>query len=86
MCTNIILTHGDQTPGQGLYGLHPRDYCDTESDKLDSFNSAIDVSPDTFESAVRLQYIAKQNIWQTVIEECVARAHNTEAEMYPAHY
>ena len=83
MVSNMVLTHGNQTPSQGLLGFHPRDFYDLDTETLDSVSSALLTSPAPFEAAVRLRYLASQNILQSVIEERIARAQNTRVIQGP---
>ena len=83
MVTNMVISQGDRTPSQALLGFHPRDLYGLDSVKLDSYTSAIETSPDLFESAVRHRLQAKQDVLQAIVEERIARAHNTKVEQRP---
>ena len=54
MVTNSMITHGNVTPNQIVLGFEPKDFYDIDSMTLDSATSALEASPDPFETGLRI--------------------------------
>ena len=80
MATNLVMTHGGQSPCCIVMGYEPRDFYDFESSTLDSVTAALETSPDPFETGLRCRQLSKQNVLKSVVEERLSRATNTAVQ------
>ena len=80
MSQNLMLIYGGSTPAQGLLGYTPRDYYDSESRTLVSHSGALEVSPDPWETTLRLRMMAKSNIIRGIVEERIAKANHSRPQ------
>ena len=86
MSSNLLLTYGGSTPTQALLGYQPRELYDTEAPGISAVVSALDVQPDAMETALRLRLESKDAILQAVVEDRIARAHNTKVQQHTPAY
>ena len=80
MATNLMLTHGNQTPVQAVLGYTPRSYYDIESETIDADAGQLETCPDDGERAVRCRLAAKRNIMQSIVELRLSRATTSRPE------
>ena len=74
MAQNLLLNFNGSTPANALLGYTPRDFYDSDSATTMAHKGALEISPDTFESNVRMRLLSKQNVLRTIVEERIAVA------------
>ncbi|CAK0791575.1 unnamed protein product, partial [Prorocentrum cordatum] len=80
MAQNLLLNFGGNTPANALFGYTPRDFYDENSATTMAHKGALEISPDTFESNVRMRLLSKQNVLNTIVEERLAIANKSRPQ------
>ncbi|CAK0846103.1 unnamed protein product [Prorocentrum cordatum] len=80
MSQNLLLNFGGSTPANALLGYTPRDFYDENSATTMAHKGALEISPDTFESNVRMRLLSKQNVLKTIVEERLAIANKSRPQ------
>ncbi|CAK0817055.1 unnamed protein product, partial [Prorocentrum cordatum] len=80
MAQNLLLNFGGSTPANALLGYTPRDFYDENSATTMAHKGALEISPDTFESNVRMRLLSKQNVLKTIVEERLAIANKSRPQ------
>ena len=78
----MVVDNTGHTPCEALLGFSPRHEYTPESDTLDSWQSALDTTPDPMETILRSRMAVKANILKAVVEERIARANNTKVQQH----
>lgn len=80
MAQNLLLNFSGSTPASALLGNTPRDVYDSDSATTMARNGALEMSPDTFESNIRMRLLSKQNVSRTIVEERIAIANRSRPQ------
>ena len=82
MSSNLMLTYGGFTPTTALLGYFPSDLYDPENAGIASATGILETPADAMEVALRLRLLAEDAILQSVVEDRIARAHNTKIQQH----
>ena len=80
MTTNLSLSYGGHTPAAALTGMQPRELYDHENPGLAAQIGIWESVPDAVETSIRLRIAAKDAISSAIVEDRLARAHNTRVQ------
>ena len=80
MMINQTVSYGGVTPASALTGTPPRELYDHENPGLAAQLGAIESVPDAVETSIRLRMAAKDAINQSIVEDRIAKAHNTRVQ------
>eukprot|EP00959_Pyramimonas_sp_CCMP1952_P159559 3337664-Pyramimonas_sp.AAC.1 len=84
MTTNLSLSYGGHTPAAALTGVQPRELYDFENPGLSAQLGILESVPDAVETSLRLRMAAKDAINAAIIEDRIAKAHNTRVQQHTA--
>ena len=78
MAQNVLLEYGGFTPSQCLIGSNPRGFYEPETTNVVAIAGAAETAPDVFEQNLRLRFLAKSAVQETVIEDRLAQCQNAK--------
>ena len=78
----MVIDNTSHTPCEALLGFSPRQEYTPDADTLDSWQSALDQTPDPIETILRSRLLCKANIMKAIVEERIARANNTKVQQH----
>ena len=82
MSSNLMLTYGGYTPTTAVFGYYPTELYDPENAGIASASGVLETPADAMEVALRLRLAAKDAILQSIVEDRIARAHNTRVQQH----